>query len=106
MERKRRLRTTPVLLGWLSVGLLLSAATCETPQEKSDREFRHQINMQNQLQMQMHWNAEQEKKLKEEAARQAILQRGELVSLPSPFDYRSGRNSQEQVRVVLQPDKL
>jgi len=101
MRHSSGLRFVAAFLTWLPVGLLLSAASCETPQEKSDREFRQQMAAQQQLQMMMHWNALQQQKLAEEAKKQQL----QLPPGANPPDNHTGRNPQE-IRIDIQPVKL
>ena len=91
MRHQSGLRFVAAFLTWLPVGLLLSAATCETPQEKSDREFRQQMAAQQQLQLQMQWNALQQQKLAEEAKKQQLPPPG-----ANPPDDQSTRGPQDR----------
>ena len=93
MRHQSGLRFVAAFLTWLPVGLLLSASSCETPQERSTREF-HQ-------QMMMHWNALQQQKLAEEAKKQQL----QLPPGANPPDNHTGRNPQE-IRIDIQPVKL
>jgi hypothetical protein len=97
MERRRVTRGLAAILGWLPVGLLLSASTCELGMTEGKREELDAVHMQ----VRMLWNPEYQALLKQQAQKKN-------VPLPPPPaavdpDDRTGRNPQE---VDVGPIKL
>ena len=83
-----------VVLCWIPVGMLLSAAGCETDYERSQRKTKEFFAMQNS----MLWNAEHQQRLRKLEEQAAVR---EAIFGPPPPDLRTGRNAQELFRVDI-----
>jgi len=97
MKRRRAVRGLAAILGWLPVGLLLSASTCELGMTESKREDLDAVLSE----VRMLWNPEYQALIKQKAQQKNI-------PLPPPPaaadpDARTGRNPQG---VDLGPIKL
>jgi hypothetical protein len=72
MERRAVLRGLAAILTWAPLGVLLSAAECETAEEEESRLRQEELNSRMMLAMQQHWNAERQKQLDLQAKQQHV----------------------------------
>jgi hypothetical protein len=99
MDQQRRMHGVAAVLTWLPVALLLSASSCETDQERRDREFREMMDLQ---MLQQRWNAEFMQKLQDDRVKAGLppinLQSGDPHTGKNPDDRTKPQEAKREER--------